>query len=83
MHLHAGQSAAALEAGLHVLSEVTAAVDLEQCRRLVRAAQRSSGLYMMAENCNYTVPNLVVLPPSSTRASSARPTSPTASTSTR
>ena len=60
MHLHAGQSVAALEAGLHVLSEVTAAVDLEQSRRLVLAAHRSPGLYMMAENCNYTVPNLVV-----------------------
>ena len=60
MHLHAGQSTAALDAGLHVLSEVTAAVDLEQCRRLVLAAHRSPGLYMLAENGNYTVPNLVV-----------------------
>jgi len=57
MHLHVPQAAQALERGTHVLSEVTAAVDLEQCARLVdaaRRARRTSGVnYMMAENYCY------------------------------
>lgn len=60
MHLHAAQAIGALDAGCHVLSEVTAAVSVDECRRLVAAAVRARGLYMMAENCNYAVPNLVV-----------------------
>ena len=60
MQLHAAQSIAALDAGLHVLSEVTAAVHVDECRQLVAAAGRARGVYMMAENCNYMVPNLVV-----------------------
>ncbi|MDQ3700713.1 MAG: Gfo/Idh/MocA family oxidoreductase [Chloroflexota bacterium] len=57
MQLHVPQAVQALEQGCHVLSEVTAAVDLDQCRTLVRAvrrAQRASGAqYMMAENYCY------------------------------
>lgn len=57
MHLHVPQAVQALERGTHVLSEVTAAVDLDQCRTLVNAvrrAERSSGArYMMAENYCY------------------------------
>ncbi|MEE2658466.1 MAG: Gfo/Idh/MocA family oxidoreductase [Candidatus Latescibacterota bacterium] len=60
MHLHARQSVAALECGLHVLSEVTPAVTVEECRQLVRAATASTGIYMLAENCNYTTQSLVV-----------------------
>jgi predicted dehydrogenase len=60
MPLHASQSIAALQAGLHVLSEVTAAVDIDRCRQLVAAVEVADGLYMMAENANYMVPNLVV-----------------------
>src|SRR5688572_25073952 len=37
MHLQVPQAIAALAAGKHVLSEVTAAVDLDQCRALVAA----------------------------------------------
>jgi predicted dehydrogenase len=48
---HAGQSAACLDRGLHVLSEVTAAGTVEEARRLVQAASGSRGSYMLAENC--------------------------------
>src|SRR5262249_52349973 len=50
---HAEQSIAALERGIHVLSEVTAAHSLEAARALVDAAQRSTALYMLAENYRY------------------------------
>jgi predicted dehydrogenase len=64
MHLHAAQSIAALERGVHVLSEVTAAVSIDECRQLVEACKRSGArggaVYMMAENCNYMKPNVVV-----------------------
>ena len=53
MHLHAPQAIAALDAGKHVLSEVTAAVDLEQCRALVTAVRRSGRCYMLSENYCY------------------------------
>lgn len=43
MPLHVQQSVAALERGLHVLCEVTAAVSVEECKQLVQAAARSSG----------------------------------------
>lgn len=48
--MHARQAIAALDAGKHVLSEVTAAWTLDECRDLVAAAQRSKSKYMMAEN---------------------------------
>jgi predicted dehydrogenase len=60
MHLHATQSIAALECGIHVLSEVTAAVSIDECRRLVQACKRCNAVYMMAENCNYMKPNIMV-----------------------
>lgn len=60
MHLHAPQSIQALEKGLHVLSEVTAAVSVAQCCDLVAACKASKGVYMMAENVNYTRPNVLV-----------------------
>jgi predicted dehydrogenase len=50
---HAGQSIAALEAGKHVLSEVTACRTIDEARALVRAAHQSSSVYMLAENCCY------------------------------
>ena len=57
MQLHVPQAIQALEEGVHVLSEVTAAVDLEQCAALVaavrRAATRSGAQYMMSENACY------------------------------
>lgn len=60
MHLHVSQSIAALEHGLHVLSEVTAGVTVEECRDLVRAATKSSAIFMLAENYNYMESNAIV-----------------------
>lgn len=60
MHLHASQSIAALERNISVLCEVTAAVTVEECRRLVDAHKRSKATYMMAENWIYTRPNQLV-----------------------
>ncbi len=53
MPLHVPQAVAALERGVHVLSEVPAATDLEQCFRLVQAVRASRATYMMAENYCY------------------------------
>lgn len=50
---HARQVVAALESGIHVLSEVTAADTLEGCAQIVSAVRRSKAQYMMAENCIY------------------------------
>ena len=53
MHLHAPQAIAALEAGRHVMSAVTAAVSLDQCRALAAACERARAhglVYMMDEN---------------------------------
>ena len=55
MHLHASQSVDALAAGKGVLCEVTAAVEVDECRRLKEA----SGLYFFAENYCYFEENLV------------------------
>jgi predicted dehydrogenase len=60
MHLHVPQTIAALAKGRHVLSEVTAAVSLEQCRDLVEAVRRSGSTYMMAENACYQRSNMLV-----------------------
>ena len=63
MPLHAPQAVAALDAGLHVLSEVTAAVTLGQCRDLGRAAlaaARGGRVYMLAENYCYSRQNVLV-----------------------
>jgi predicted dehydrogenase len=53
MPLHVPHSVAALERGVHVLSEVPAATDLEQCWRLAEAVRASRATYMMAENYCY------------------------------
>jgi len=60
MQLHAPQAIAALERNISVLSEVTAGVSIEECRRLVLACKASRGVYMMAENYTYTRPNQIV-----------------------
>ncbi|WP_192748341.1 Gfo/Idh/MocA family protein [Actinopolymorpha pittospori] len=59
-HHHAPQAVAALDAGVHVLSEVPAVVSLEQAHALVASVRRSSAMYAMAENYCYIRPNLVV-----------------------
>ncbi len=60
MPFHAPMSIRALERGLHVMSEVTAAVSVEECRALTAACRRSRAVYMMAENYTYTWANVVV-----------------------
>lgn len=59
-HLHAPQAIAALERGIHVLCEVTAAVSIEECRALVAAQKKSVAVYMIAENYIFHRPNLIV-----------------------
>ncbi|MCS6950846.1 MAG: Gfo/Idh/MocA family oxidoreductase, partial [bacterium] len=60
MPLHAPQSIAALKRGIHVLSEVPAAVSLAECRELVQAVRESQAVYMMAENYLYAKPIVLV-----------------------
>ncbi len=63
MQLHVPHSLAALAAGKHVMSEVTAAVSIEQCKELLEGveAAKSSGLkYMMAENTTYLRDNVAI-----------------------
>jgi predicted dehydrogenase len=60
MPLHVPQSVAALRSGKHVLSEVPAATDLQQCWELVQAVRESGRTYMMAENYCYMKPNVLV-----------------------
>jgi predicted dehydrogenase len=57
---HAPQAVFALERGVHVLSEVPAAVSLEQARSLLATCRTSGATYMLAENYCYTRPNLVL-----------------------
>jgi len=50
----------ALSGNLHVMSEVTAAVSIDEARDLVLACKSSQGTYMMAENCCYMKPMVIV-----------------------
>ena len=50
---HAEQTIKALEAGKHVLCEVTAASTLADCQRMVEAVRKAKTKFMLAENCNY------------------------------
>ena len=60
MPLHTPMAIAALERGIHVMSEVPAAVSVDEARDLVRAVKASSAQYMMAENYCYMRPNVLV-----------------------
>ena len=60
MPLHVPQAVMALENGKHVITEVPAATDLEQCWQLVEAVKKSGRKYMMAENYTYMKPNVLV-----------------------
>ncbi|MER3403735.1 MAG: hypothetical protein C4337_10775, partial [Armatimonadota bacterium] len=60
MPLHAPQSFSALQRNIHVLSEVPAAVSVEECQQLVRAVAESQAVYMMAENYIYAKPIVLV-----------------------
>jgi predicted dehydrogenase len=60
MPLHVPMAVQALDAGKHVLSEVPAATDLDQCWDLVQAVRRSGRKYMMAENYCYRKPSMLL-----------------------
>lgn len=60
MPLHAPQAIMALDRGVHVMSEVPAGVSIDECRQLVKAANRSKATYMMAENYCYVRSNVLV-----------------------
>jgi predicted dehydrogenase len=60
MPLHVPQSIAALEHGVHVLSEVPAGVSLDECRQLVAACAASKAVYMLAENYTYMKNNILI-----------------------
>lgn len=57
MQLHVQQAIQALEAGKHVLSEVTAGTTMDELWWLIEAARRSDRAYMMAENYLYIPEN--------------------------
>lgn len=57
---HTPQAVAALARGIHVLSEVPAAVSLDQAKALVAAVRQSDAQYMMSENYGYIRENLIV-----------------------
>ena len=59
-HHHVPQAVAALRRGIHVLSEVPAAVSFDQAQQLLEAVRTSTACYMLAENYCYTRDNLVV-----------------------
>jgi len=61
MHEHARMAVAALDAGKHVVSEVPAALTVEECWQLVRAAKRSRAKYIFAENVCYYQSNMAIL----------------------
>jgi len=53
MQLHAPMAIDALRAGKQVFSEVAAAITLDECWGLVRAAEETGKMYMLGENCCY------------------------------
>lgn len=60
MQFHAPQAILALNQNIHVLSEVTAGVSVDVCRKLVEAEKVSQATYMMAENFTYMKPNVLL-----------------------
>ncbi|MCX5661251.1 MAG: Gfo/Idh/MocA family oxidoreductase [Planctomycetota bacterium] len=61
MQIHAKQAVAAIKAGVHVLSEVTACVSHREALSLAAAVESSKRIYMMAENYTYMRPHMMVL----------------------
>jgi len=60
MQLHVPQAIAALQAGKHILSEVTAGVTMDELWWLIEAAEKSGKVYMFAENCCYLPENRLI-----------------------
>ncbi len=61
IEVHAPMAIDSLRAGKHVLSEVAAAMTLDECWGLVRAAEETGRIYMLSENCCYWEPVMMVL----------------------
>jgi predicted dehydrogenase len=53
MQVHAAMAIDAMRAGKHVLSEVAAAMIIDECWGLVNTAEETGKIYMLAENCCY------------------------------
>ena len=53
MHFHVPQAVAAMDAGAHVMSEVPAAVSMDECWQLLAKVKETGLKYMMAENYCY------------------------------
>ncbi len=51
--VHAEQAIAALEAGIHVISEIPTIGTRADAEQLMAAAEKSDAIYMAGENCNY------------------------------
>lgn len=60
MPLHIPQAIEAIKRNIHVISEVPAGVNLEECRDLVMACKKSKAQYMMAENYTYMEANQII-----------------------
>lgn len=60
MQLHIPQTLAALEAGKHVMSEVTAGVTIDELWWLKEAVEQYGKVYMMAENYCYIPENQLI-----------------------
>ncbi len=60
MQLHVPQTLKALEAGIHVMSEVTAGVTMNELWWLKEWVERSGKVYMMAENYCYIPQNQLI-----------------------
>jgi len=60
MQFHVQQTIQALEAGKHVLCEVTAGVTMDELWWLKETAERSDNVYMMAENYCYIPQNQLI-----------------------
>ncbi|MGQ9574153.1 MAG: Gfo/Idh/MocA family protein [Thermoguttaceae bacterium] len=61
MPLHGQMSIDALRAGKHVLSEVAAAMTLEESWGIVHAAEQTGRIYMLSENCCYWPQVMMIL----------------------
>ncbi len=61
MPLHGAMAIDALRAGKHVLSEVAAAMTMDECWGIVRAAEETGRIYMLSENCCYWQPVMMIL----------------------
>ncbi|MCP4398168.1 MAG: Gfo/Idh/MocA family oxidoreductase, partial [bacterium] len=61
MQCHVPQAIAALQAGKHVMSEVTAGVTMNELWWLIENVEQSGKVYMMAENYCYMPDNQLIL----------------------